>query len=315
MEEKKVSIILTTYKRPNLIEAAIENIKKQTYKNIEIIVVNDNGIENNEFRDKTYEKVKKYLKEIKYIELKNNLGGALARNKGIEVATGFYISFFDDDDEYYPTKIEKQVKILNKYIKNNKVAFVKCEIEFRKNNKYVSISNTRQLFLNDNLLKTHILNLHGIVGTTSFLFKTDILKKVGGFIQTSIRQEYSLILKLLLDGYIGIHMSDPLVILNGDGESITRTKNEKKVLDMEKVLYRRLNSGIYLTENEKQKIQVEHYFDLAEWYCEYKRLKSYGYIFKVIYNTKSINKKTLKIILRNILGEKYRKIRMILKGY
>lgn len=65
MERKKVSVILTTYKRPNLLETAIENIKKQTYKNIEIIVVNDNGIENSEFRDKTYESTKKYLKEIK----------------------------------------------------------------------------------------------------------------------------------------------------------------------------------------------------------------------------------------------------------
>ena len=64
MERKKVSVILTTYKRPNLLETAIENIKKQTYKNIEIIVVNDNGIENSEFRDKTYESTKKYLKEI-----------------------------------------------------------------------------------------------------------------------------------------------------------------------------------------------------------------------------------------------------------
>lgn len=315
MEEKKVSIILTTYKRPNLIETAIENIKKQTYKNIEIIVINDNGIENNEFRDQTYEKIKKYLKEIKYLELNNNLGGALARNKGIEIATGEYISFFDDDDEYYPTKIEKQVKILDKYKNNTKVAFIKCEIEFRINNKCVGISDTSQLFLNDNLLKTHILNLHGIVGTTSFLFKTDVLKKIGGFVITSIRQEYSLILKLLLNGYVGIHMNEPLVILKGDGESITRTKNEKKVIDMEKVLQRRLNCGVYLTEEERKKIQTEHYFDLAEWYCEYKKIKAFNYIMKVIYNTKSINKKIIKLIFKNIFGEKYRMIRMLVKGY
>ena len=228
MERKKVSVILTTYKRPNLLETAIENIKKQTYKNIEIIVVNDNGIENSEFRDKTYESTKKYLKEIKYLELKNNLGGALARNKGIEIATGEYISFFDYD-EYYPTKIEKQVEELEKYVNDDKVAFVKCEIEIRRNNKYITTSNTEQLFLNGDLLKTHILNLHGIVGTISFLFKADILKKIGGFVETSIRQEYSLILKLLLNGYLGKYMSEALVVLNTDGESITRTKNEKKL--------------------------------------------------------------------------------------
>lgn len=315
MEEKKVSIILTTYKRPNLIDIAIENVKKQTYKNIEIIVVNDNGIENKELRKQTYEKIKKYLKEIRYIELDSNLGGALARNKGIEIATGDYISFFDDDDEYYPNKIEKQVKVLNKYKTNEKIAFVKCEIEFRINNKYIGVSDTKYLFLQKNLLKAHILNLHGIVGTTSFLFKADILKKIGGFVEVSIRQEYSLILELLLNGYSGIHIDDSLVILNGDGESITRTKNEKKVIDMEKVLYKRLNCGIYLSKNEREKIQIDHYLDLADWYCEYKRLKSFSYIMKVIYNSKNIDRKIIKLIFKNILGEKYRKIRKVVKGY
>lgn len=315
MEEKKVSIILTTYKRPNLIDVAIENIKKQTYKNIEIIIINDNGVENKELRKQTYEKIKKYLKEIKYIELDSNLGGALARNKGIEIATGDYISFFDDDDEYYPNKIEKQVKVLNKYKTNEKIAFVKCEIEFRINNKYIGVSDTKYLFLQKNLLKAHILNLHGIVGTTSFLFKADILKKIGGFVEISIRQEYSLILELLLNGYSGIHMNDSLVVLNGDGESITRTKNEKKVIDMEKVLYKRLNCGIYLTKNEREKIQIDHYLDLADWYCEYKRLKSFSYIIKVIYNSKNIDKKIIKLIFKNIFGEKYRKIRKVVKGY
>ena len=315
MEEKKVSIILTTYKRPNLIDIAIENVKKQTYKNIEIIVVNDNGIENKELRKQTYEKIKKYLKEIRYIELDSNLGGALARNKGIEIATGDYISFFDDDDEYYPNKIEKQVKVLNKYKTNEKIAFVKCEIEFRINNKYIGVSDTKYLFLQKNLLKAHILNLHGIVGTTSFLFKADILKKIGGFVEVSIRQEYSLILELLLNGYSGIHIDDSLVILNGDGESITRKKKKKKVIDMEKVLYKRLNCGIYLSKNEREKIQIDHYLDLADWYCEYKRLKSFSYIMKVIYNSKNIDRKIIKLIFKNILGEKYRKIRKVVKGY
>lgn len=84
---------------------------------------------------------------------------------------------------------------------------------------------------------------------------------------------------------------------------------------MEKVLYKRLNCGVYLTEKERKKIQIDHYLDLAEWYCEYKKIKSFNYIIKVIYNTKNISKRIIKLILKNILGEKCRKIRMLVKGY
>ena len=84
---------------------------------------------------------------------------------------------------------------------------------------------------------------------------------------------------------------------------------------MEKVLYKRLNCGIYLSKNEREKIQIDHYLDLADWYCEYKRLKSFSYIMKVIYNSKNIDRKIIKLIFKNILGEKYRKIRKVVKGY
>src|SRR5690625_1857772 len=106
-----VSVIIPTYKRPRMLTRALKSVLMQTYKNIEVIIVDDND-ENSEYRKQTINFMKEYKSNpiIKYIKHKKNKGGSEARNTGIYKATGKYISFLDDDDEYMPTKIEKQVK-------------------------------------------------------------------------------------------------------------------------------------------------------------------------------------------------------------
>ena len=106
----KVSVIIPTYKRSHFLQRAIDSVLNQTYKNLEIIVVDDNE-PNSDFRKKTEMKMQKYADNTKVVYIKNNknLGGALARNEGIFNATGDYITFLDDDDIYLPQKIEVQL--------------------------------------------------------------------------------------------------------------------------------------------------------------------------------------------------------------
>lgn len=108
--EELVSVVIPTHKRFEELFRAIDSVLKQTYSNIEIIVVDDNS-QDKELRERIKEKIKKYSENIQYIENETNLGGAKSRNVGIEKAKGKYISFLDDDDEYYPEKIEKQYKL------------------------------------------------------------------------------------------------------------------------------------------------------------------------------------------------------------
>ena len=61
---------------------------------------------------------------IKYIEADKNVGGALARNKGLNAAEGLYVNFLDDDDYLYPTNIESQMAMAKKY--NYSIAVVGC---------------------------------------------------------------------------------------------------------------------------------------------------------------------------------------------
>ncbi|MFR3521623.1 MAG: glycosyltransferase family 2 protein, partial [Clostridia bacterium] len=113
MEKNLVSIITPVYNGEKYIEKCIESVLNQTYKNLEMIIVDDGSIDNSE------NIIKKYTKEnsfIKYIKLKENRGISNARNVALKNATGRFVAFLDCDDIYYKDKIKKQVNFM---IENN----------------------------------------------------------------------------------------------------------------------------------------------------------------------------------------------------
>ena len=105
----KVSIIIPVYNGANFLELAINCALAQTYKNIEIIVVNDGSNDNGE----TAKTAKAFGQRIVYLE-KENGGVSSALNLGIEKMSGEYFSWLSHDDEYAPGKIETQVKMLER---------------------------------------------------------------------------------------------------------------------------------------------------------------------------------------------------------
>ena len=119
-----VSVIITTYKRADMLGRAIESVLKQTYKPIEIIVVDDNG-NVSEYRKQTEKVMSRYLSNpnIYYIKHEINRNGAAARNTGIKNSKGQIITFLDDDDWYYSRKVEEQVDFL---LNNNQYQGVYC---------------------------------------------------------------------------------------------------------------------------------------------------------------------------------------------
>ena len=85
---EKISVIIPTYKRHDLLERAIKSVLNQTYKNLEIIVVDDN--KKDSIERKETEKIMKKYPDIIYIQNKENMGGGLTRNIGINCATSKY---------------------------------------------------------------------------------------------------------------------------------------------------------------------------------------------------------------------------------
>lgn len=104
---------------------AIRSVVNQTYKNLEIIVVDDND-GNDEYRIATQRKLKGEFgnESLIYIEHSCNKGLPAARNSGIQVARGEYIAFLDDDDEWLPQKLEKQIALFQSL--SDKYGVVSC---------------------------------------------------------------------------------------------------------------------------------------------------------------------------------------------
>ncbi|MFD2245103.1 glycosyltransferase family 2 protein [Pontibacter ruber] len=106
----KFSVIIPTYKRLDLLKAAVDSVHKQTYQHFEIIIVNDNP-DDKEAIDSCFSGVLK-TKVIHHSEAR---GGNAARNSGILSATGDLIAFLDDDDHWLPAKLQTHLKVHQKH--------------------------------------------------------------------------------------------------------------------------------------------------------------------------------------------------------
>lgn len=119
----KVTILIPVYNGSNFIKQAIQSAINQTYKNIEILVINDGSTDNG----KTEKVIKEFGDKVKYIK-KENGGVASALNLGIKEATGEYIAWLSHDDIYLPNKIEKEIKALEKLEDKNTIIFSNFEL-------------------------------------------------------------------------------------------------------------------------------------------------------------------------------------------
>lgn len=196
LNKKKVSIIIPTYKRSEFLERAIESVLVQTYQDIEIIVIDDNKPESS-YRHETNRRMLKFkdLQNVNYIQNDKNLGGALARNEGIKVATGEYIAFLDDDDVYLEDKIEVQLK----FMLENNIDMSFCDVKFHnEKNRLVDYrKHPYALNVNDNkeLLKFHLM--YHLTPTSTYMIKRDKILEIGCFEDVEMGQEFMLMLKAI----------------------------------------------------------------------------------------------------------------------
>lgn len=109
INEDLVSVIIPTFNRPSLLDRAIKSAINQTYKNLEIIIIDDGSTED----------IKKVVdsfhdNRITFLRHDTNKGVAAARNTGIKHSKGEYVAFLDSDDEWFERKIELQLSDLKR---------------------------------------------------------------------------------------------------------------------------------------------------------------------------------------------------------
>ena len=168
----KVSIIMPTYNGSQYIAEAIESAINQTYKDLEIIVVDDGSTDN------TKEIVHGYIekdKRIKYF-YKPNGGVASACNFGIDKAQGDYIAYFEHDDISYPQRLEKQIEILEK---RKEISFVYSPLEvFNENSEKTDIiESSCEELLEKGLFFKYLLS-SSLCANPGIMFRKEITKTI-----------------------------------------------------------------------------------------------------------------------------------------
>lgn len=261
-----VSIIIPTYKRPGMLGRAIKSVLNQTYKNIEIIVVDDND-EGTNYRKETAKFMNKYIKinNINYLKHKKNKNGATARNTGIKYAKGEYISFLDDDDVYLPKKIELQVELIREL--DNSWGGVYSGFRIKKN------SEVTDYFPNkEGNLKKELLLKEFDFGTGSNLFiKKSIIKKLNGFDTSFIRhQDWEFLIRFFRSWKLG-YVNKVLVIKYQD-DFINFPKLDNWVETKKQFLNKfskDINCYNIYIQNE---IYKRHWYQIARFYVQNKKL-------------------------------------------
>ncbi|MEG3439828.1 glycosyltransferase [Pannus brasiliensis CCIBt3594] len=104
--EPFISVIIPTYNRGALLRETIESVLQQTYRNYEVIIIDDAS------GDGTADWIAEHYPELPLIRLSENVGGAEARNIGLRQAKGDFIAFLDHDDRWMPDYLEQQIAVI-----------------------------------------------------------------------------------------------------------------------------------------------------------------------------------------------------------
>jgi len=238
MNAPLVSINLTTKNREHFLKECIKSISIQTYKNIELIIVDDGSTDNTA---KVIDSFKEILK-ISYIRNDNSKGNASARNSALRVSNGKYIAFMDDDDFWNDEdKIKKQVDILEN---QKEIALVYTEIYMFNEN-----ANTKthiRLTEPKSLIK-HFLVKNSLIYSPTVLIRKSIFDLVGDF-DEKVKQgvDSSLYRKIIIKFSKNIKLlNEPTTTIRiHDGERMTVSKSLN-------TLFNSMHSHYYILKNYK----------------------------------------------------------------
>ena len=253
----KVTVVIPTCNRPELLRRAIKSVLKQSLQDFEIIVIDDG------FKKSSKDVVLSFNDpRLRYIKNEKQRGGGGSRNVGIQNAHGEYIAFLDDDDEWYEDKLMLQVQALDKVDKDVCVAFCGLEMVNTDNQVIRTISLKEKGVVNpfERLLR------RPYIWTSVIMFRTSC-RDFGGFFDENLtkNQEWDLTLRLSWKNSF-FAIDRPLVRLHilGEDEHMGGTGNMPNIIKGN-LLFLRKYEEEYKTRPKAHAMQL---FRLAGFYYE-----------------------------------------------
>ena len=252
-----VTTIIPSYKRPApFVKRAIDSALDQTYPNIEVVVVDDNP-PGSPGREALQNLLREYEGDprVRAVVNPENMGGSEARNEGVKAARGEYLAFLDDDDEFLPGKIEAQLALM---LENNlEMTFSDYKL-VDDGGKVMDYRHFRDIpaFDRVSLFRYHMLR--HMTATTTFMYRAEALRRIGGFQRAATGQEFYLMMRTieqgLAIGYLpGVHSiahyHDQGRISSGPG----KVKGENALYEYKKSFFHRL------TPRERRFVRFRHY--------------------------------------------------------
>lgn len=223
-----ISVIIPTYNRGNIVPQAIESALNQTYKNFEIIVVDDGSTDN------TKETLGRYYDKIKFF-YKNNGGVSSARNFGVKHALGKYIAFLDSDDLWYPDKLQRQIVALQL---DSRYGLAITEVDIiDASKKHLFYSSIKNCIGGKQINTEKVLQLiysKQYITCSYMLIKKDLFEKIGFFNETlNTAEDIDILLRMSSSSEI-VLIDEPLIKYKKSLDSLSNqlfTMNRVKVLN------------------------------------------------------------------------------------
>ena len=255
-QEAKVTCVIPSYKRCDTVTRAIDSVLAQSYNNIEVCLVDDN-VPGDEYSQKLQEALKKYDGDsrVRYIAQERHINGAVARNVGIKAATGEYVGFLDDDDEWSPKKIEQQMKVLQADQSLDAVTALwtlyEGGKEVRKCPPYTAENLQFKVFLRD-----------VAVFTSTVLIKKSAIERFGGFDGELLRhQDLQFLVDALRVSKFEV-LPEYLVKLHADSE-INRP-NVEKLIKAKKAFFQSVDGEFKkYSKSDQKRIRNAHYYEIV----------------------------------------------------
>jgi glycosyltransferase involved in cell wall biosynthesis len=267
-----VSIVIPVYNGSNFLCEAIDSALNQTYKNIEILVINDGSTD----EDRTKKLALNYGDKIRYFE-KENFGVSSALNFGLSKMRGEYFSWLSHDDFYDSKNIETQINILRKY--PDKISVCKTGILI--DSVYSKFSENHNIYIYNKPLDALNQWIYGC----SLLIPKNVLVSIGGLNEANkTTQDVELIWKLLYNFEL-YFINTTLVYRRVHKDQGFQLEQEKNLEDLLNLVVKILNEfGVLFFLNMRESSffkKIKTYFDLA-WHFQKDKRDTQSKIPKIV---------------------------------